>query len=353
MDARRLALGLTLSTGLLGGCQRHLELHELDDPQAICNDGTPAGYYYRPGKSSRWLIYLEGGGFCDSVEECDARTMDLQSSSGWPEELNPGGIFATDEGTNPDFHDAHHVFLKYCSSDLWSGDRAAAPETGDRHFRGSRILEAALDDLIDQGYLEPSAGLDVLFAGTSAGGVGVLINLDRVKARLSPAKVRGLDDAGWLVDIPPFDPALGSYYERATAGVAFWGARVDESCASEHPGDLGLCYLGEIAVAALSAPIFIHVAQQDIVLLGYLGVDYPYLGDRAQYVNCTFGPAVRDSIADLDATFSPVTWLHGLLTLAFFNSVKVDEHSQRTLLSSWLSGSGTTHAVEVPDVNCP
>ena len=27
---------------------------------AVCNDGTPAGYYFRRGTTDRWLIFFEG-----------------------------------------------------------------------------------------------------------------------------------------------------------------------------------------------------------------------------------------------------------------------------------------------------
>lgn len=33
------------------------------DPLAVCNDGSPSGYYFVPGttQSNIWLVYLEGG----------------------------------------------------------------------------------------------------------------------------------------------------------------------------------------------------------------------------------------------------------------------------------------------------
>ena len=36
------------------------------DPLAVCNDGSPAGFYFVPGttQSNIWLVYLEGGMWC-------------------------------------------------------------------------------------------------------------------------------------------------------------------------------------------------------------------------------------------------------------------------------------------------
>ena len=42
---------------------------------AICNDGSAAGYYFRasPSGSPLWLVYLAGGAWCSSPEDCAAR----------------------------------------------------------------------------------------------------------------------------------------------------------------------------------------------------------------------------------------------------------------------------------------
>ena len=32
-----------------------------DWTDAVCNDGSPAGFYYAPGDPSVWLMFLEGG----------------------------------------------------------------------------------------------------------------------------------------------------------------------------------------------------------------------------------------------------------------------------------------------------
>ena len=43
--------------------------------QAVCNDGTPAVYYYHRGsgaEAAHWLIHLEGGGWCVGIAVNDA-----------------------------------------------------------------------------------------------------------------------------------------------------------------------------------------------------------------------------------------------------------------------------------------
>src|SRR3990170_3449932 len=57
--------------------------------QAVCNDGSPAVYYFRPGSgagANRWVIFLVGGGFCFSVDSCWLREI-----------LNPELMTSTDK----------------------------------------------------------------------------------------------------------------------------------------------------------------------------------------------------------------------------------------------------------------
>lgn len=54
---------------------------------AICNDGSPSGYYKRLNNHSKsWIIYLQGGGYCGSEEACQHRwrhSPQLMSSKFW------------------------------------------------------------------------------------------------------------------------------------------------------------------------------------------------------------------------------------------------------------------------------
>ena len=49
-------------------------LSSTQHPQAKCMDGSQAGYYYQEAPSSndqnKWIIYLNGGGECDTQSKC-------------------------------------------------------------------------------------------------------------------------------------------------------------------------------------------------------------------------------------------------------------------------------------------
>jgi hypothetical protein len=52
-------------------------------PEAVCNDGTPGGYYWSKGTDpSLWLVYLQGGYWCtDRLTWC-ARAR-VCAKGGW------------------------------------------------------------------------------------------------------------------------------------------------------------------------------------------------------------------------------------------------------------------------------
>lgn len=114
---------------------------------AVCSDGSPAGYYFRPGSGSGqqvWHFHLMGGtchccgwwvfyvrpyllffyvrtavaapGFwCWDAESCaerQKRAPYLISIAGYQEQWpGPVGIFAQNETTNPLFHNVNHVYV--------------------------------------------------------------------------------------------------------------------------------------------------------------------------------------------------------------------------------------------------
>lgn len=82
-------------------------------PQAQCLDGTPGGYYFAPGSGAdagKWLIHLQGGGWCINLDDCLARsTTELGSSTSWPATGCPtddggcAGMYNADPAINPYF----------------------------------------------------------------------------------------------------------------------------------------------------------------------------------------------------------------------------------------------------------
>lgn len=95
--------GLLVAVVAVSGAARPLAsdgfvLHLFDNATgALCLDGTPGGYYQRPGLSESWMIELEGGGWCVNEADCLSRSKtDIGSSKSWP----PTGCPGMDGGSN-------------------------------------------------------------------------------------------------------------------------------------------------------------------------------------------------------------------------------------------------------------
>jgi len=207
---------------------------ELDafDPNAVCNDGSPAVMYVRRAPSlipntnnpnpngHRWHIHLQGGGSCRDHESCVTRwcgvgagtdvKAGLMSSRGTPSRMRGTGILL--EHNQNRFSTYNQILVKYCSSDTWLGDAGpGSVVTGDLNdqdfgnqlatdiqFRGTRIVNAVMDALETSSGLpvsdnegntvftlpEMSLAQSVLLSGDSAGGNGIRHNLDRLHARI-------------------------------------------------------------------------------------------------------------------------------------------------------------------------
>jgi hypothetical protein len=120
----------------------------LQDPSAKCMDGTPGGFYLRPGsQSSKWILTLQGGGECVTKARCTKSSQGhLGSSSHFPSNFSfwrDGSAHFIDANcsVNPSFCEYNLVYLPYCSQDLWSGQRReATADTFGFFFSGHLIL---------------------------------------------------------------------------------------------------------------------------------------------------------------------------------------------------------------------
>ena len=203
-------------------------------PLARCNDNTPAIFYYRPASrpadADKWVINLQGGGACGNGLDCSQRWFSINqhfgvggmTSEGFPVAVNMNGIFERDApyaSMNP-LDGYNQVFLHYCSSDSWTGtvDNAvvagldyrpvlqdpvngvAVPRVYTLSFLGRPIFDAVIETLRRQrglpalvyrrpdGRSQPMPDLDeasfVILSGGSAGGAGVIHNLDHLRGIL-------------------------------------------------------------------------------------------------------------------------------------------------------------------------
>lgn len=343
------------ATGTVGGLGAGIDMTRYTIatskfPDAICNDGTPGVFYYAPATReedrNKWFLFLQGGGGCRDGQSCAERWchvntnygMDKMTTSLTKPMIRGNGFL--DPRTDNHFGSWNRVLIFYCSSDAWSGTSsqsfsAASGATTVQyqiHFRGSQIIDAVLDTLRNAGGPVPSrrraarhsaetgtetpwpdldSATHVIFAGSSAGGVGAKSNADRVGAKLRSANPSLIDyrviiDASTTPqsELRDFtrstycsnDPSRGCSYTTFTTEQyayfsATYGARRDESCLAFHAGAEWRCEdTMHVNYHHITAPFFIHQDLQD-----------PQVG--GEYVDANFG-TMSDYATQLEAELS-------------------------------------------------
>lgn len=286
----------------------------LRDPAAVCLDGTPAPFYFRPCSANwdrkdpsedfcanitqRWIIVLDGsGGACYSAASCAAALREGAARGAPPASAFLDGILLPFAEVNPNLYKATAVYVPAgCSWDLFAGNATATTAGGaggegaagggatPLSFRGRAIVDALLDTLLHgMPALAPPARLvdadDVVVVGPA----GVLARLDGIAAALAGAaaaasppgnpalRVSGVLDGGVLPGgVRPFNVSAAGCSAPGdcppatalAAGAPLWwgGANATAEAwmpwcpAAATPGRAHSCLLGEGLLPHLTRP---------------------------------------------------------------------------------------------------
>ncbi|XP_062304593.1 carboxylesterase notum2 [Osmerus eperlanus] len=344
-----------------------MKLHFLKNAQVTCNDGSAAGFYLKEFKGSkRWLIFLEGGWCCYNKETCETRYINiprLMSSSDWSLTRKGTGILSTQAEENPHWYNTNIVLIPYCSSDVWSGTGPTPVKAGkgkekekekekekdtdatEYTFMGSHIIREVIKDLVPKGIKQAKV---VMLAGTSAGGTGVLLNIERVSSQLeqlgAEAQVRGLVDSGWFLeskqqrapDCP--DSVSCSPADAIKKGLRLWNGIVPEACRQQYKkGEEWQCFFGHKLYSTLTSPLFV---VQWLFDEEQLRVENIYLGGQTlseqqwTYMK-NLGKELKSSLKDVTAVFAPSCLSHTLITKSNWMSFQVKGTSLPRALQCW------------------
>jgi hypothetical protein len=311
--------------------------------QALCNDGSPAIYYFRPSPSNRteWVIHLQGGSGCTSAGSCAARWGDegmpntnrqtsfdfhRMSNCDEPPVDTFEGLLSTDPEKNPDFHDWNLVLVEYCSSDFHNGD-AAPDQDHDFYFRGKRNLTAVIEDLQNT-QITPRHSLgqatEVLFSGSSAGSSGMRLNLDYVTEMLAHAQVCGVADAA----LEP-ESLADSTPARLQRVAEYLGLIPEQSC-FEETCNADLCTSNpHVGLHHVQTPYFAQMDQNDSNILAR-----PNAPDPDELAS-----EVRASLAQRTGAFSHREMKHVYVVLVHFTRAPIAvasvDYTYADVLGAW------------------
>ncbi|URE18001.1 pectinacetylesterase domain containing protein [Musa troglodytarum] len=182
---------------------------------AVCLDGSPPAYHLSPGSGSganNWLVFVEGGGWCSTVEDCVERKSNFRGSSKHMPPLSFSGMLGGVQKSNPDFYNWNRVKIRYCDGASFTGDIETVDPATDLHFRGARVWRAIMKDLLAKGMNKAE---NALLGGCSAGGLTTILHCDSFRSLLpASAKVKCFSDAGYFIDAKDISGAdsIQSFY---------------------------------------------------------------------------------------------------------------------------------------------
>ena len=241
---------------------------------AVCLDGSPGGYFLSKRDPSKWVVFMEGGGWCGSDANCLSRaSTDLGSSKHWKstytDTYEGSAMFAS-----PPFDNYTVVFVKYCDGSSFTGNVAEPIIVGGGstnsssviYYRGRRLLDAILDDLLAAKGLSGASSL--LFSGCSAGGLTTYLHADYVRGRVPrTCRTLALADAMYSVDSDHWDGTESNMVSVAKWGYQAWNASssVNEECVQRKTveNEEWRCMFGSVVAPFVKTPLFVLNSKYD------------------------------------------------------------------------------------------
>lgn len=348
---------------------------------AICNDGSPAAYYHRIGMpgSRRWLIYLDGVGWCWDAASCAHPWQRTHGTSReFPrtvQELLPRATqflnFGIFDPVKSPLADAHVAFIKSCSNDAFMGDKGAVaslelpfeqrqPENG-WHFRGRRIVEAVFADLRKHTGLGSQMGDRVVYGGCSAGARGAIATIDYIagsESIVGKAGVVGLLDSGFWVPISPDTSSADwdSFGHQLREAMTLMNASmiVGEECARKYvQKEQWKCLMGAYRLPFVRTPYFlVHSLYDRFALTMNLyggwrfepvhSEDLPWAEKYRQMV-LRYLPAPENGTGSV--IFAPACYHHCVITKPLYWTTKANAEKLSDTLEQWLIAPYTSKRI--------
>ncbi|XP_057416807.1 pectin acetylesterase 8-like isoform X2 [Lotus japonicus] len=247
-----------------GGIVPLIRLEKAVSKGAVCLDGTPPAYHFDEGSGegvNNWIVFLEGGGWCNNVTDCLLRKDTRRGSSDQmtePRFFN--GFLSENQKFNPDFYNWNRILVRYCDGASFTGDVEEVDPATNLHFRGARVFVAVIEELLAKGMQNAE---NAILSGCSAGGLATILQCDHFKSLLpAEAKVKCVPDAGYFINVKDISGTqyIEEYYNEvvATHGSA---KNLPPSCTSRRSP--GLCFFPQYVASEISTPIFYVNAAYD------------------------------------------------------------------------------------------
>ncbi|KAJ4706017.1 Pectin acetylesterase [Melia azedarach] len=263
---------------------------------AFCLDGSLPAYHLDRGFGAgarNWLLQFEGGGWCNDIPSCLERAKTRRGSTRYMTKFEVfSGILSNNASLNPYFYNWNRVKLRYCDGASFAGNAKFDNGTSLLYFRGQKIWEAIIQDLLPKGLANARKAL---LSGCSAGGLATFLHCDNFTSYLPKnSSVKCLSDAGFFLDERDIrlNHTMRSFYKDLLVlqGVE---QNLDQNCTKSfyYPE---LCFFPQYALKYITTPFFILNSAYDVFQFHHILV--PPSADRSGHWNrCKLNPASCNS----------------------------------------------------------
>uniref|UniRef100_M1CED9 Pectin acetylesterase n=1 Tax=Solanum tuberosum TaxID=4113 RepID=M1CED9_SOLTU len=251
---------------------------------AVCLDGSPPAYHLDRGHGSgvsSWIIYLDGGGWCDSIPDCLDRSTKALGS--------------TKQMKQQEFYNWNRVRVKYCDGSSFTGDVEQVDPENKLFFRGARIFKAIMKDLWSKGMNNAE---NAILCGTSAGGLATILNCDNFKSLLPEnVKVKCVADAGFFINGKTIS-GTSDIQEMYRKIVNLHGSAKNLPSACTSVMEPSLCFFPENVVPYIQTPLFIINSIYDtwqiknILIPEKLDPQHTWKDCKSNISGCTFSQRI-------------------------------------------------------------
>ncbi|CAK0893265.1 unnamed protein product [Prorocentrum cordatum] len=178
-------------------------------------------------------------------------------------------------------------------------------------FRGARVLQAVLADLVQLGLGSESGRPLVILGGQSAGGRGAMVSLEYVRDMLGPELAQRVDVMGFLdsplwVDVPPYSAHFVGFAAMCQGVFSYANVtRLGRRCEAAHPGsDRWKCIMGEYRMPHIRTPYLLVASQYDAFQLSENSISLPKDANETAYAD-SLANRTRDLMSTLRAGWQP------------------------------------------------
>ncbi|PKA52162.1 hypothetical protein AXF42_Ash014099 [Apostasia shenzhenica] len=232
-------------------------VHHPSSMEAVCLDGSPPAYHLHWGFGDggrNWLLQFEGGGWCSDVSSCLERSRTRRGSTRYMSRLEVfAGILSNEASMNPDFYNWNRVKLRYCDEASFAGD-SNYNGTEILHFRGKRIWEAIINDLLPKGLIHAEKVRLATFLHCDA--------LSQILPKTTIVKC--MSDAGFFLDVKDVsgNDTISSFFENVVS-LQKVEKNLNKACMVSHVLPYQ-CFFPQYNVPYIKIPFFILNSAYDV-----------------------------------------------------------------------------------------